>query len=412
MIGHHPHVVGGLNWDGTSLVAWSLGNLIFDQTIWPTFQSYVLTVDVRRGEVIRAYAEPLMIEGCKPKGLTGGLAEYVAREAAGREGGPFLLEDGAAEVDVGGAAETRQMPVVLTGNTEHGAIFEVDEGSYVSGFSGVADGARPGRDLLWVGSFEDGTVSAGGAGALWDLAGDHKGVGPKYAHGGEFGARLFRDRGDREDAIFSPLHRIPVEPGAQLSVTGMVRPGEGAEPVLQLSWYLDTRGPSAERTVVPIGAGESEGSERWTPFRADVTVPANAAAVGLFLKLAPSDYGLPVAPDFDDLRLVEWAPPGTPFGPLYDHLRVCGTGEATISEPRLPGAEEWAALEPPRALPGATAETPHVPALPDAAEERPDRRKANPYPAARGGGRRGRTRRTGPCRSVRTCRCSRRASGR
>jgi poly-gamma-glutamate synthesis protein (capsule biosynthesis protein) len=104
VINHMPHVVGGFDWDGSSFVAWTLGNFIFDQTVWPTFQSYVLAVHMRGDEVVRAYAEPIMLEGYISKGLTGGLAEYVVREGAGREVGPFIMEAGAVEVDIGGRA--------------------------------------------------------------------------------------------------------------------------------------------------------------------------------------------------------------------------------------------------------------------------------------------------------------------
>ena len=84
------------------------GNLLFDQDVWPTFQSYLLVAHVRRGKVIRAFAEPLMLEGYRPRGIAGGVADHVAREAAGREHGPFLVEDGAMEVDLGRRARQRQ----------------------------------------------------------------------------------------------------------------------------------------------------------------------------------------------------------------------------------------------------------------------------------------------------------------
>jgi poly-gamma-glutamate synthesis protein (capsule biosynthesis protein) len=79
VINHHPHVVGGFAWEKQSLVAWSMGNFIFDQTLWPTFESYLLTVYLRDGKVIRALVDPLMIEDYMPHGITGELADYVVQ---------------------------------------------------------------------------------------------------------------------------------------------------------------------------------------------------------------------------------------------------------------------------------------------------------------------------------------------
>lgn len=42
IVNHHPHVVGGLRFESGALTAWTLGNLLLDQTVWPTFESYDL----------------------------------------------------------------------------------------------------------------------------------------------------------------------------------------------------------------------------------------------------------------------------------------------------------------------------------------------------------------------------------
>ncbi len=357
VINHHPHVVGGFDWDGSSLAAWTMGNLLFDQTVWPTFESYMLRVDVRRGKVIRAYTEPLMIEGFKPKGLTGESADHVAREAAGRSPGPFVIEDGAMEVDINGRATRRAIKAPLEGGSPAGTILDFDEGSSISGFSGPGS-LQLGRDLLWVGSFEDEDTDAHNrGGALWDLNAEHKRVGSEYAYEGDVGARIERKYNDRDDAALTPLHRILIKPNQETSLVGMVRKRPDADAYLQLSWYPDTEGPSATQTKVPIDA-KSDSS--WQPFRVDVTTPANAVAVGLYLRLKPYSSQESVAADFDNVRFIEWAPVGTPFSPLYEYGRVVDIGEATVSESFLPGGEEWADLRSPQTLPSGKVATPPV----------------------------------------------------
>lgn len=370
VVNHHPHVTGGFNWDGSSLVAQTLGNFVFDQTVWPTFESYLLTVNLRRGQVVNAYAEPLMIEDYLPKGLTGELADYVARGAAGRESGPFLIEDGAAQVDINDIRSRRDVSIPLDGEPKAGSIYGLNKGSWVSDFSGDGN-IRLGRDLLWVGSFEDDDIDAQNQeGALWNLGGQGKYLGSEYAYKGEVGAHLERENIDRDAVVLTPVHRILVEPGKKLSVVGMVRTGTNADLALQLSWYADTKGASAAQTYVPVNV---ESDSEWDPFRIDVTVPPNAVATGLYLRMEPPPHFGEVqrsTADLDNIRIIEWAPAGSAFSPLYDYFALVGSGETTLSRAFLPGAEEWTTLEKPQAVPQEEVVTPSVDAFPAATQQR------------------------------------------
>ncbi len=337
VINHHPHVVGGLDWDGSSLVAWTLGNFVFDQTVWPTFESYLLGVYVREGQVVGAYAEPLIIEGFVPKGVTGQLAEFVARGAAGRDIGPFVVENGAMHFDARGNATRHDVPLPLEGGAEQATIFHLNPGWWLSDFQGPGE-IRLGRDLLWVGSFEDEDVDREQEDTLlWDFGTPGRRIGPQYAFEGQAGVRLERGAGSRSETILTPLHRILVQPGTQLSVVGMVRASEGTASSVRLGWYPATQGPSNSETVQPVAI---EAPNTWQPFRLDVTVPPDAVAVGLFLRLSPVEHGN-VTADFDNIRLIEWAPQGTGATVLYDYLAVKGSGEAIFSKDLLPGAEQW-----------------------------------------------------------------------
>ncbi|MDP9316178.1 MAG: CapA family protein [Chloroflexota bacterium] len=343
VINHHPHVVGGFDWDGSSFVAWTLGNFLFDQTVWPTFESYLLGVQLGDGQVIGAHAEPLMIEEFVPKGVTGELADFVARGAAGRSAGPFVVENGAMYFDAGGSATAHSLQVPLQGDAQQPAISRLREGWRLSDFQGSGE-IRLGRDLLWVGSFEDeDTDNENEDSTLWDFRIPGRRIGPAYAFEGQAGVRLERRAGSRSEAMLTPLHRILVQPGAELSVTGMVRATTGATPDIRLGWYPDTTGPSAAETIEPITI---KAGNTWQPFRLDVKVPPDAVAVGLFLRLSPPTQGM-VTADFDNIRLIEWAPVGTPTSQLYDFVSITGSGEALISKELLPGAEQWSELQNP-----------------------------------------------------------------
>jgi len=163
--------------------------------------------------------------------------------------------------------------------------------------------------------------------------------------------------------VLAPLHRILVDPGAELSLIGKIRTSVNANLSLQLSWYPDTRGPSTAQTIEPIAV---QCENVWEPFRFDVAVPPNIVAIGFFLRLEPPllrrdfvepfDYaqdrlsrdaqsrrsaqvtGLATA-DFDNIRIIEWSPAGSAFSPLYEHILVVGAGEATLSKYLLPGSD-------------------------------------------------------------------------
>jgi len=335
VINHHPHVVGGFDWNGSSLVAWTMGNFLFDQTVWPTFESYLLAVHLRDGKVVQAYTEPLMIDGYLPKGITGDLADFVARGAAGRETGPFIVEDGAMEIDVNNRAIQRNTRLPVKGNSKVGTIFRVDKEEWVAGFSGPGH-LRLGRDLLWVGGFEDEIVDEQHQGGiLWGFTGLDKLLGSEYAYAGVMGARLERRGFNKSDVVLSPLHRILVNSGSELSIVGMVRSRTDTPASLQISWYSQTKGQSQAKQLKPLSI---KSDNQWNPFRFDLKVPPHTVAIGLFLRLHPSARGKATA-DFDNIRIIKWEPEGTHFSPLYNYVRVTGNNELTIQKEFMPGGE-------------------------------------------------------------------------
>ncbi|HXQ37978.1 MAG TPA: CapA family protein, partial [Anaerolineales bacterium] len=337
VINHHPHVVGGFAARDQALIAWTIGNFLFDQTVWPSFEAYMLAVYLRDGKVVRAYVEPLIIDGYLPHGLTGELADYVVRGAAGLEPGPFIIESGAMEVDLDGHAIQKTYTQTMDSSSETGQIIAIPQSQWISDFKGTGE-ILLGRDLLWIGGFENDEVDAASHIApLWDLELGDVQTGQDYAYEGETGIRLTRGGSNIKDVVTTNLHRLRVDPGTNLSVTGMVRASQGTTPLIQVSWYADTIGPSFLQTTEPITL---ETRDQWQSFRIDTQVPSNAVAVQVFLRLTPSAEGTSTT-DFDNIRVIEWASYGAAYSPLYDHVLLTGTGELTFTQQVLPGAEKW-----------------------------------------------------------------------
>ncbi|HWI60719.1 MAG TPA: CapA family protein [Symbiobacteriaceae bacterium] len=66
--GHHPHVLQGFEWQGQSLIAYSLGNFIFTRSTSPAGrETGILTVTLGRRGVRKARFLPLTIEAGQPR---------------------------------------------------------------------------------------------------------------------------------------------------------------------------------------------------------------------------------------------------------------------------------------------------------------------------------------------------------
>lgn len=333
VVNHHPHVVGGFAWDAFGLTAWTIGNLLFDQTVWPTFESYLLTVHVRDGKPIRAMVDPLVMDSFQPMPIVGDLAEHVARDAAGWAPGPFVVEDGSVEIGDPGAITTMSKTVAIDG-AAGGSILHLPGATSLVGGS-VQGTLEAGRDLLWTGGFEDDEADGKMDSApLW-LAGDRaRRVLADAAASGNAGVRLDRTGANTDDVILEPTHRVPVVAGSRLSFVFVFRrSGADSSTRVQLSWFNGLRGESSVRTVVDLQPGSG-----WQRFRIDVTVPSNAVAVLPIIRLGPPAAGQALL-DVDDVRLIEWRP-ASDANLATDYVRVEGaaTFETVVAE--LPGSTE------------------------------------------------------------------------
>ena len=302
VVNHHPHVVGGLV-AGRGLTAWTLGNLLFDQTVWPTFESYVLTVAVTDGQVSAAWAEPVRLQDYVPTGVVGADADWVAQGALARSEGSWVVDDGSLWLDTAGAARGDRTRVTDPG------LHRV-----VSGCAATA-----GRELLWTGDFEardlrDAAEERPQA-PLWNVEADdpYRRLDEDAAHHGEQGVLLHRGSANDSDVLLSVDHRVLVGQRDRLTVLLDHKQLHG-EPAatLQLSWYNDTKGASQARTEVPLPVADD-----WRTARVDVRVPVNAVAVQPFVRLAPPDRGVSQL-GIDDVRLVDWDVPGCDYvrGPV------------------------------------------------------------------------------------------------
>ncbi len=84
VISHHPHVVQGLEWYRGGLIAYSLGNLVFDQDFLSTFPSMLVRVVTDGVEIVEARVLPVVLDRYRPTPLAGDAARDVVHAVAAR----------------------------------------------------------------------------------------------------------------------------------------------------------------------------------------------------------------------------------------------------------------------------------------------------------------------------------------
>lgn len=330
---HHPHVTGGLERRDGALVAWSLGNLVFDQEFWSTFPSYLLTVHATASGVQRAYVDPLLVEGYVPKGVVGKPRDWQLRQTAALSTEEFSLAGDTLQyvADAEPTVETESRSFEAVDGDEggdggeDGTIYERDAG-WVTGIESGASAVELGRDRLPTGTFDDPDVDdRRHEGPLWRFSRGEDSNGPGFGHDGSGGVQLTRRADHSQRSILTTAERVPLQGPA--TVTGAYSHESDARLELLVRWY-GSRSDSAMDSV-SIDLDRTDG---WERFEASVEARADADYVRFYLRLYPPEGGDERAVQLDDLRLIEWTDAETGAldgGEQYDHLRV--TDDATVS---------------------------------------------------------------------------------
>lgn len=247
VVNSHPHVIGGIAEYRDVPIIETTGNLLFDQTLWETFLSYLVRADIVDGKVAQLGVDPIVLEGYRPVPVVGPVADAAEQIAAGE----------------------------MTAS----------------------------QDLLWgTGSMEDlDTATGSGRALLWQL-GRYADLTEEAACAGDWGLRLRRSPVSERDVVASPRHRIPVAPGERLSlVADVAMASAGAS--LEVRWYADTVGASTAVSTLEIA--ERSGGADCEQVRLDVEVPSGAVAAQPFVRLTPpTDPNLSREVRIDDIRMI------------------------------------------------------------------------------------------------------------
>ena len=138
VVGHHPHVVQGLELYNGKLMAWSLGNFLFDQYFYSAQSAALLYVWMDGDEFFHAETVPIYIKGYRPTPAVGPMRDQINQR---------LFE----------LSKKRDTNLRVSGghlvlHSKGGSAFEKPHVS--SAFGCRDDALRQGKDLLARGDFD------------------------------------------------------------------------------------------------------------------------------------------------------------------------------------------------------------------------------------------------------------------
>jgi hypothetical protein len=367
VVAHHSHTVYGVAlWgdvENPSVSLLSLGNFLFDQDVFETFNSFTAVLDVEQAapadyRLVQLRLIPFHQENYVPSLISGWQSERLARHVAqistflpDREEDtlrPAVVLADAAGVgvmlrpsDYTQSEHARTRSVTVT--TGRSSPFPLnDQGGptdFLLGYSDAPPGARlrVGKDLLVYGDFEDYDLDdkLGENDNWWQT--DTRYPTSDRARSGRNSLSLFRALGSSSPVNTQLRNRLTFEPGANLSF-GCHTLGENAGDVDVSVEYIEreTRNSLGKETLMTWEGGNYD----WTERQASLFPPADAGHVRFVITMQPSRRGGTMY--LDDCKLYDWGPalqPGeqlpAPHGYEWGRLEVPSlTGDVSFTEQR------------------------------------------------------------------------------
>ena len=349
---HHPHVLQGFEWYQGKLIAYSMGNFLFDQDFLSTFPSAFLRTVWEGGTLVQARVVPLMLDRYRPVPVTDGLWRQVGRKLWEAGLLPATAQRGADLGIRSVATDARDAPGF---QAQHGTWLLTDSQPTATTLSVTvsAGGIAPietdglvrtrltddpagdlwvGRALAGLGSFEDEDTDPDDTDAPgWTWTSDSVALDNDIALGGIQSLRLERARTSTERVsarmiarVIMPAHRLwadestPLDGDATWSVR-LLAMGDGEEVLAAVRvalYHFDDLDPTEDPESVLLrevelpftpdpDGGEVQLDLPDSAFEPIDGLSPNAALI--YISLSPSAYS-DARLWVDDLELIDWRP--------------------------------------------------------------------------------------------------------
>jgi poly-gamma-glutamate capsule biosynthesis protein CapA/YwtB (metallophosphatase superfamily) len=362
VICHHPHVLQGFEWYRGRLIAYSLGNFIFDQDFLATFASAYLRTVWDGTELVEARVVPVEIQGYRPTPVTDGgarrnllnLWELSVRQFESlrdpatlgvravrmnpypdTQPAHFVLEHHTARI-----VDQRPEPELRSMTLEPWTTRALDNPGLVDARLGLVDGTWApglmiGKDTFGWGRFEDEVADQLAEGSThWVVSGLRKRVvdGDEAAAGERF-LQLTRYATEGEllirpaARVVLPLHREytdaagsfePLDPDPSYTLRFAARLTGGGQPGVRLDIYeFDDSNPTEDPSSVLLNRIERsvsvEAGAGWQVVEVEISnddltfggLRGNMAT--FYVTFGPPSSGMSTL-DVDELAFIEWRP--------------------------------------------------------------------------------------------------------
>ncbi len=363
VIGHHPHVLQGFEIYKDTLIAYSLGNIVFDQDFLATHPSIVLRTVFEGTKLVAATVYPVILDNYRPVAASGSVADRILSTlnlASWQDAESLRLPD----LRIGSTPTDAPVTAMVMNAGGRGTVVARDDATVLSieidaavptplegGLLRIDErtaGLLIGRDVFGYGGLEDLQADGEPRGGLeWSTPPDSLVIDPDSPEG-PWVIRLDRTSQHLTDIVARTAARValpdhrwfdaagaPVDGTATHSIRVWAKRVGAGIPFARVSFYEfddtdPTRAPdsTALETVdieLPL-VNDGEWHEIWV----DLPTPpptANTALVGVGLAPPESQSGTVW---IDGLQVVEWRTADeTPDGVWVDAAYVMGNSFET-----------------------------------------------------------------------------------
>ncbi|WOE75898.1 CapA family protein [Alterisphingorhabdus coralli] len=315
VIGHHPHVTHGLELYNGKLIAWSLGNFLFDQFFYETHGAMALRVWMDGDQFYRAEVIPLHIKDYRPVPAVADVRNYVLQRVmslSSERNTPLRLSGGHAVLSAADDMADLGISAVTHTQLEGGKIKRLP--TVLSSGSGedIAKdtGIRFGKDLFFRGGFESHNAF-GLNDRSWQIDNAQAAL-SDVSKGGDYALNLV-SAGQEGTITFAPKTFLRVFNKDSYTLTTWIKP----KFALEVEAFTQSRPRGMDRyqaletsPLSPIGKASLKAGE-WQQIHFDFSaardVRGRALPMRPVLKFQVAETG--ANPDMillDELAIVEW----------------------------------------------------------------------------------------------------------
>lgn len=344
-IGHHPHMVQGFEIYKGRLIAYSMGNFMFDQYMSATQRSYMLYVWMDGESFYRAEVMPMHIKGYVPMPATDTVRQAVLKRAAALSSrrGVFLRPSGGHAVitpDTGHDSTPATHTVSLPATDQARTIWHAGpewhtRADMVSASDEQGDGMMLGMDLLPTGHFESHFLN-GAPDRTWLQAEGIEVVSDETAPSGRQVMQLSIPAGQQKGRFGTRTFDLTFVPGTPTSLVVMARADTPARVVAHQQWRK--RGASRLNSLKtaelrPIGERKLPAGG-WQELRFDFdSERVSAYSYRVIVEVIPLQPDVDFTGRFDDISLVEWLGPPLYEGKIPAHVETLQASHIGLVSP-------------------------------------------------------------------------------